>query len=120
MFVYNEMDDWENIDENEIVISLSEKKKLEERKMQEDADHDLTNELFSNNNKNNTFKQTINPVKVVVVETNKPSKPPRQIHTNKPQPKKEKRITKDDVFGSCELDKYEDEYCEMEDNILNK
>jgi hypothetical protein len=115
------MDDWENIDENDFVISLSEKKKLEERKMQEDADHDLTNELFSNHietNKNNTNKQPIEPVKVV--ETNKPPKLPRQIHTNKPQPKKEKRITKDDVFGSCELDKYEDKYCEMEDNILNK
>ena len=119
MFLYNEMDDWENIDENDFVISLSEKKKLEERKMQEDADNDLTNELFSNHietNKNNTFKQIIEPVKVVV----EPSKLPRQIHTNKPQPKKEKRITKDDVFGSCELDKYEDKYCEMEDNILNK
>lgn len=118
MFVYNEMDDWENIDENDFVISLSEKKKLEERKMQEDADHDLTNELFSNNNNNNVqTKQIIEPVKVV--ETIKPIKPLR-IHSIKQQPKKEKRITKDDVFGSCELDKYEDKYCEMEDNILNK
>lgn len=112
------MDDWENIDENDFVISLSEKKKLEERKMQEDADHDLTNDLFSNDNNNNknininTNKKIIEPVKV---ETKKTIKPPI-----KPQPKKEKRITKDDVFGSYELDKYEDEYCEMEDNILNK
>ena len=106
------------------VINLAELQKLETRKKEEDADNELTEDLFA------MSKQT-KPAVAVQQQTIRhlPAKPKPKEHTSKKDENerkiKEKVAVKKQmaaskqkhstVFGHTELDELQDEYCDYED-----
>jgi chromatin segregation and condensation protein Rec8/ScpA/Scc1 (kleisin family) len=119
-------DSWDDDDDDDtdcVVINLAELQKLENRKKEEEADHELTEDLFV------MSKQ---PKPAVVIK-------PQAKHLT-PKPKTRELVSKKDenerkikqkvavkkqvaaskqkhatVFGDTELDELQDEYCDYED-----
>jgi len=118
-------DSWDDDDSgSDSDIRMAELQKLENRKKEEEADHELTEDLFA------TSKQQTKSAVVI--------KPPSKHLTPKPKPRelvskkdenerkikqkvavkkqvaasKQKHAT---VFGDAELDELQDEYCDYED-----
>ena len=114
-------DDWED-DDDLPQLTQSEQMKLETRKMEEDADHELTEDLFA------LTKQTV-VISKPVQEKPLSKKPKQREHVSKKEDNerkiKEKVAVKkqvaankqkhEAVFGDAELDELQDEYCDYED-----
>lgn len=105
------------------VINLAELQKLETRKKEEDADHELTEDLFA------MSKQT-KPAVATKTQSNHltPKTKTRELVSKKDdnerkikekvQVKKQVAASKqkhESVFGDAELDLLQDEYCDYED-----
>jgi hypothetical protein len=118
-------DDWEDDDEDEspqLIISLAEQMKLDARKKEEDADHELTEDLFLLNKqtKTNTAPASLKPLFTKPKQKEFVSK--KEDNERKIKDKvavkkqvaasKQKHAT---VFGHAELDSLQDEYCDYED-----
>ena len=120
-------DDWEDDDEDEssqLIITQTEQMKLDARKREEDADRELTEDLFA------PSKQTKHVVAVEQQTTKHltPKTKTRELVSKKEdnerkikekvQVKKQVAASKqkhESVFGDAELDLLQDEYCDYED-----
>lgn len=122
-------DSWDDDDDSgsdtDTEIRLAELQKLENRKKEEEADHELTEDLFA------TSKQQTKPAVVIQQQTIRhlPVKAkPRELVSKKDENErkiKEKVAVKKQavaskqkhatVFGHAELDELQDEYCDYED-----
>jgi hypothetical protein len=123
-------DDWEDEDEDDspqLIMSQAEQMKLDARKKEEDADHELTEDLFLFNKqtKSNTTPAPVKPLFTKPLFT----KPKQKEFVSKKEDNerkikdkvavkkqvaasKQKHAT---VFGHAELDSLQDEYCDYED-----
>jgi outer membrane biosynthesis protein TonB len=122
-------DDWED-DDDLPQLTQSEQMKLDARAKEEDADHELTEDLFALN------KQPKEPVVIpkpvqegTLFKKPQPAKPKQREHVSKKEDNerkiKEKVAVKKKVaenkqkhaavFGDAELDLLQDEYCDYED-----
>ena len=119
-------DSWDDEDTNsdsDIVINLAELQKLENRKKEEEADHELTEDLFL------MSKQ---PKPAIAIKPQlkhlTPKPKPRELVSKKDENErkiKQKVAVKKQVaaskqkhaavFGDAELDELQDEYCDYED-----
>lgn len=118
-------DDWEDDDEDEssqLIISQAEQMKLDSRIKEENADHQLTEDLFalSKQNKPNPAPAQAKPLFIKPKQKEFVSK--KEDNEKKIKDKvavkkqvvasKQKHAT---VFGHAELDSLQDEYCDYED-----
>jgi hypothetical protein len=118
-------DDWEDDDEDDspqLIMSQAEQMKLDARKKEEDADHELTEDLFLLNKqtKSNTAPAPLKPLFTKPKQKEFVSK--KEDNERKIKDKvavkkqvaasKQKHAT---VFGHAELDSLQDEYCDYED-----
>jgi hypothetical protein len=114
-------DSWEDEggeDETTLVVSITEKMKLEARKKEEEADHELTIDLFSlcklkPITKTTTIKQQPKQPLYVSRKEDNERKIKQKVAVKK-QMIAEKR-KHNEVFGDAELDQLQDEYCDYED-----
>ena len=118
-------DDWEDDDEDEspqLIMSHAEQMKLDARKKEEDADHDLTDDLFLLNKQNKPkttpaqakplFTKPIQKEFVSKKEDNERKIKEKVAVKKQVAASKQKHAT---VFGHAELDELQDEYCDYED-----
>lgn len=123
-----EDDDWETNDVPDLLVSLQNKedelKKLAERRMVEDADLELSEDLFSENKKSvlNDF-----PKEQLTKEKEKEKKPSfknkKNIELQDKQKEKaqQKRLKKQqaqqhkELYGDAELDEYDELYGDIEE-----
>ena len=116
-------DDDEEDDSPQVIITQTEQMKLENRKKEEEADHDLTEDLFV------MSKQTKHDIAIKTQPKHLPPKPKtRELVSKKDENernikamvavKKQVAVSKQKhatVFGHAELDELQDEYCDYED-----
>ena len=118
-------DDWEDDDEDEspqLIISLAEQMKLDARKKEEDADHELTEDLFLLNKqtKPNTTPAQAKPLFTKPKQNEFVSKKEDNERKIKEKVAVKKQVVAskqkhETVFGHAELDELQDEYCDYED-----
>ena len=120
-------DDWEDDDEDEspqLIMSQAEQIKLDARKKEEDADHELTEDLFLLNKQTKT-NTTQSLAKTLFTKPNlkehvsKKEDNERKIK-DKVAVKKQVAASKQKhstVFGHAELDSLQDEFCDYEDRF---
>jgi len=117
-------EDSDSDSDNKKETILAELQKLENRKKEEEADHELTEDLFA------TSKQQTKPALVIKPQSKylTPKPKTRELVSKKDENErkikekvsakkqvaasKEKHAT---VFGDAELDELQDEYCDYED-----
>lgn len=116
------MDSWEDWEAEDYEVILEKKeeqtKRLEERKLVEESDNALTNELFSNEQAKVVSKCVIEKKRPVEVK----QKPKKQLENEQKQKEaskaakllKEMKQRERDIFGEAEED---DEYAEYEDKF---
>jgi hypothetical protein len=119
-------DSWDDDDDSgsdtDTEIRLAELQKLENRKKEEEADHELTEDLFA------MSKQQIKPSVVIKPQPKHLPVKTRELVSKKDENErkiKEKVAVKKQavaskqkhatVFGHAELDELQDEYCDYED-----
>ena len=119
-------DDWEDDDEDEssqLIISQAEQMKLDARKREEDADHELTEDLFALSKQNKQPPVIFKPVQEKPLFT-KPKHHVSKKEDNERKIKEKVAVKKQvaaskqkhtSVFGDAELDLLQDEYCDYED-----
>jgi 2,3-bisphosphoglycerate-independent phosphoglycerate mutase len=120
----NEEEDWEKIDVvdfSHFRFSKEEERKLAERKLVEEDDNQLTNDLFQpiTNNQPIINNQRIVSIKTETTRPTRPKKPAPFIKnsvnanaTIRSNAKERKEIIKrrKEIFGEAELDEYEERY----------
>jgi hypothetical protein len=126
-------DDWENTEIPDLLVSIQNKERelklLEERKIMEDADLALAEELFhGEQEKINESKKEESFVPVKFVKKEKPKelkilqeqkrKELQEKQRQESQKQKQKKIQKkkqEELFGEAEFDEYDDMYGHIED-----
>jgi len=121
-------DSWDDEDTNsdsDIVINLAELQKLENRKKEEEADHELTEDLFAVSKQQKTLaaviqKQTTRHLQVKAKPRELVSKRDENERKIKQKVAVKKQVVASKqkhaaVFGDAELDELQDEYCDYED-----
>ena len=131
--IYKQMlDDWENWENEDLIIqslTLNKErlKKLEERKLVEESDNKLTNDLFSN--EEDLINEDINyDKKPTAPNENKEKKKKKNVNNYNLNQEKQKNLSKiikhqkaikqreKDLFGEAEYDEY-DKYIEYEEQF---
>ena len=122
-------DNWEDDDEDDspqLIMSQAEQMKLHARKMEEDADHQLTEDLFLSNNPAKTnpimtqtnilvTKQTPAKLKHIITKQDNDKRCKEKVDAKqKVAASKEKHAS---VFGDTELDELQDKYSDYQDRF---
>jgi hypothetical protein len=118
-------DNWETADYSNIIL---EQKRLTERKLVEESDNNIANELFQDRLPSITNTIILNNNDIYNNNNVKPVKKEHHIHFPKPiRPRpnldllvklqKENKKQHADKFGDYVFDKYEDNYIDLEDKV---
>lgn len=120
-------DDWENIEIKDLIVNLQdtiknkerELKMLEERKLMEEADLALVENLF---NEKKISVKDLKPVKFVKKEKMKElnnvqqkKNHEQQEQSQKKKAKKQEQKRMKEIYGEAELDEYDEMYGDIED-----
>lgn len=123
-------DDWENTEIHDLIVNLEDTLKnkerelrlLAERKMMEEADLALTEDLFNQNEYKNVSLEPVKFIKNVklnheakkIPHQNKNQEYQKQESQRKKAKKLEQKRMKD-LYGEAEVDKYDELYGDIED-----
>jgi|LakMenEpi03Aug12_release.lakeMendotaPanAssembly.Ray.scaffolds.fasta_scaffold1027098_2 hypothetical protein len=122
-------DDWESTEIPDLLISIQNKERelklLEERKLMEDADLALAEELFNDEQEQKKVESFV-PVKLIKKEKPKDlqilqeqkRKELQEKQKQQSQKQKEKKLQKkkqEELFGEAEFDEYDEMYGHIED-----
>jgi hypothetical protein len=125
-------DDWENNNIPDLLVSIQNKERelklLEERKLMEDADLALAEELFNdeqekiNESKKQELFVPVKPVKekpkdlqILQEQKRKELQEKQKQQSQKQKEKKQKEKKQKELFGEAEFDEYDDMYGHIED-----
>jgi hypothetical protein len=126
-----EDDDWENMDDLDLQITIKNKERelklLEERKLVEEADLALTEDLFLSENKpivkseNIESKDELKKIAKPIYKKEKPNNQKELVEKQKMlsqqnKKKKQDEKRKRDIFGEASPDEYEEKYSYIEDS----
>ncbi len=110
-------DDWENVIIPDLLVSVQNKERelklLEERKLMEDADLALSEELFNDEKDKKVFVpvKKEKPKDLQILQEQK-----RKNLQEKQQSQKQKEKKHKELFGEAEFDEYEEMYGHLEDH----
>ena len=122
-------DDWESTEIPDLLVSIQNKERelklLEERKLMEDADLALAEELFNDEQEQKKVESFV-PVKLIKKEKQKylqilqeqKRKELQEKQKQQSQKQKEKKLQKkkqEELFGEAEFDEYDEMYGHIED-----
>lgn len=124
-------DDWENTEIPDLIINLQDTNKnrerelklLEERKLMEEADLALVEDLFDKNKTKNVIVKDLKPVKKEkpkYLQKEHEKKKEEQREKQKQESQKQKEKKKHDkklkeIYGEAEIDEYDEMYGDIED-----
>lgn len=107
-------DEYWKENESNILLTLQQKKRLEERKLIEESDNKITEDLFSNTN-TNTFipvKKIINSEKIEIKLKNKDKIATKELFIKKNKKPNQTKQKQSEIF------ELEEDYCDIEDKYI--
>ena len=125
--VLDSWEDWDDSESSDKTLNKQQHKILEERKLMEDADNELTENLFSVTQENTTDTELKKSLKTTERSKEKPEKPEKNKEsTNKIQKNLSIKIKnrnqtqkkQNEIFGKCDDNTYV-KYCEIEEKYLD-